>query len=304
MKSSEFAYYYRRFRNYSKVARPDHWFKNVFMLVGMVAAGVYGHVTFNPSLLWMSALALSLACLTSSVNYITNEIIDAQFDFEHPVKKARPIPSGIVTVKKLIYFNIYLAVIALSLSYFFFSRYFFYTIFAFFLQGVLYNVPPVRGKDLPILDVILESVNNPIRLLLGWYAVLPNIHPPLLLLAFYWFFGAFLMNAKRFAEYRFLGRQVALQYRIVFKYYSENFLFWIGFIYTLASVITFVLIALKYKPALLYSSPFVVVFFIWFYILSVQKNSIVKEPERIMEKKAFFSYSLFTLLFMMLTLFL
>lgn len=304
MKFSEFAYYYRRLKTYAQVARPDHWFKNIFMLVGMVAAGVYGQVPFDLSLLWMSVFALFLACLMSSVNYITNEIIDAQYDFEHPLKKARPIPSGVVTVKKLIYLNIYLAVIVLSFSYLLYSKYFFYTAFVFFLQGVLYNVPPIRGKDLPVADVIFESINNPIRLLLGWYAILPNTHPPLLLLICYWFFGAFLMNSKRFAECRFLGKEIATRYRVVFRYYSEEFLWAVSLLYTACTLITFILIALKYKVTLLYSLPFIVIFFVWFYILSLQKNSIVKEPERIMEKGAFFTYSLFTFLFMMLTLFL
>jgi 4-hydroxybenzoate polyprenyltransferase len=274
------------------------------MITGMVAAGIYGHVQFNTYLLTIGVLALFIACLTSSVNYITNEIIDAQFDFEHPLKKTRPIPSGIVTVKKLVYLNIYLSLSILVISYLCYSKFFFYTVFAFFLQGVLYNVPPIRGKDLPVFDVILESVNNPIRLLLGWYAILPHIHPPILLIACYWFFGAYLMNVKRFAEYRFLGKEVALRYRIVFKYYSEIFLGILNAIYSIITIVIFVMIALNYKATLLYSFPFIIVFFIWFSILAFQKNSIVKEPERIMEKKAFFTYSLFTFLFMILTLFL
>ena len=36
-------------------------------------------------------------------------------------------------------------------------------------MGVVYNVKPLRSKDLPIFDVLSESVNNPIRFLIGWY---------------------------------------------------------------------------------------------------------------------------------------
>ncbi len=41
----------------------------------------------------------------------------------------------------------------------------------FALQGVVYNVPPFRTKDRPYLDVISESINNPIRLTIGWAMV-------------------------------------------------------------------------------------------------------------------------------------
>ena len=38
-------------------------------------------------------------------------------------------------------------------------------------MGPVYNVPPIRTKEIPYVDVITESFNNPIRLLLGWFAV-------------------------------------------------------------------------------------------------------------------------------------
>ena len=44
-----------------------------------------------------------------------------------------------------------------------------------------------------------ESLTNPIRIAIGWYAVAPAF-PPALLLATVWTFGAFLMTGKRLAE--------------------------------------------------------------------------------------------------------
>ena len=34
---------------------------------------------------------------------------------------------------------------------------------AFALQGVIYNVPPLRTKEIPYFDVISELINNPLR---------------------------------------------------------------------------------------------------------------------------------------------
>ena len=75
------------------------------------------------------------------------------------------------------------------------------TIAFFWIMGVAYNVRPIRTKEVPYVDVLSESVNNPIRLLLGWFALIPDRFPPISLLLAYWMVGAFFMAMKRFAEY-------------------------------------------------------------------------------------------------------
>src|SRR3546814_12282474 len=48
---------------------------------------------------------------------------------------------------------------------------------AFAAQGLAYNVPPLRTKDVPYLDVLSESVNNPLRLAIGWAMIDPGSLP-------------------------------------------------------------------------------------------------------------------------------
>src|SRR5690606_37839768 len=79
---------------------------------------------------------------------------------------------------------------------------FFWVSVAFLISGLIYNVNPLRSKDRVYLDVITESINNPIRLMLGWAMVDATALPPSSLLLSYWMGGAFLMTVKRFAEYR------------------------------------------------------------------------------------------------------
>ena len=55
---------------------------------------------------------------------------------------------------------------------------FFWSSLFLLVMGCVYNIPPIRSKDLPYVDVLSESVNNPIRLLLGWFAVDPVDFPP------------------------------------------------------------------------------------------------------------------------------
>src|SRR3546814_14017148 len=73
---------------------------------------------------------------------------------------------------------------------------------AFAAQGLAYNVPPLRTKDVPYLDVLSESVNNPLRLAIGWAMIDPGSLPPVSIIIAHWFGGAFLMVTNRLSEYR------------------------------------------------------------------------------------------------------
>jgi hypothetical protein len=46
------------------------------------------------------------------------------------------------------------------------------------LQGIVYNIRPLRTKDKPYLDVISESTNNPRRLTIDWVMIDPFTLPP------------------------------------------------------------------------------------------------------------------------------
>jgi 4-hydroxybenzoate polyprenyltransferase len=75
---------------YVQMARVDHWFKNAFMLLGVIVA-----LFVEPSLMrWdvvpLLLLALLATCLVASSNYVLNEMLDAPYDRKHPVKKHRP----------------------------------------------------------------------------------------------------------------------------------------------------------------------------------------------------------------------
>ncbi|MCK5214119.1 MAG: hypothetical protein KAR05_02045 [Candidatus Omnitrophica bacterium] len=72
-------------------------------------------------------------------------------------------------------------------------------------MGILYNVKPFRTKEKPYVDVLSESLNNPTRLMMGWFMVVDGPLTPLSALIAYWMGGAFLMGVKRFAEYRFIN---------------------------------------------------------------------------------------------------
>jgi len=174
---------------YLGVARPDHWFKNLLVLAGGAVVLWRPEADVGPPLgvLARLALALLVTCLASGANYIANEILDGPRDKVHPVKRFRPVPSRAVSTSRLWMLAALFALLSLGIAYFSLSRQSFLCTLAFLLiGGVLYNVPPLRAKEVPCVDVITESANGPIRIALGWvrrdHRVPAAAHVPSLLL--------------------------------------------------------------------------------------------------------------------------
>ena len=191
-------------KGYVQIARPDHWFKNVFMLPGFALAIFYAPELFQWASVPTVILAFVLTCIVASSNYTINEITDAPTDRLHSVKRFRPAAMGKINVALGCSQWLILGILGIVLGSNLNSA-FGITLFVFWLMGCIYNIPPFRCKDFPYVDVLCESFNNPIRLALGWYALIPELFPPVSLLLAYWMVGAFFMTAKRFAEYRSIG---------------------------------------------------------------------------------------------------
>ncbi len=213
---------------YLKICRIDHWLKNIFIVFGHAVALVLFYQLEPPSdFIWKAALSLVPVCLIASAYYILNEILDAPFDALHPSKKLRGIPAGKVKVPVLWGIMGGLLAVGFTLAWLLFDNHLYFVSLAVLMGfALLYNVPPVRLKDKAFLDVISESINNPLRLLLGWYAVVPAdvaAMPPLSIILAWWFFGALLMTGKRYTEYRFIGcDELSGKYRKSFKVYNEE----------------------------------------------------------------------------------
>lgn len=223
---------------YLKVARIEHWLKNIFIVLGHAVAFVLfynlGFPEVDPDnssalprpFIVQAILSLIPACLLASAYYILNEILDAPFDALHPTKKLRGIPAGKVKVPILWVLIVFLLIGAFALGWWWFpNRGYIISLAILFFCACLYNIPPIRLKDKAFLDVITESFNNPLRLWLGWFAVIPasvSSGPPISIVMAWWFFGALLMTGKRYAEYRFINdEKLSGQYRKSFKTYNQ-----------------------------------------------------------------------------------
>ncbi|MBV9174027.1 MAG: UbiA prenyltransferase family protein, partial [Chloroflexi bacterium] len=207
-------------RGHIQIMRIDHWVKNVFVLPGIIAAISSDPTHIAPNLWVNIVVGLFATCLVASSNYVINEVLDAPFDRFHPIKRARPVPSGRVSIPLAYVEWIALMLIGVGLG-FIVSVGFAATLFILWVMGCLYNIPPIRSKDVPYIDVLSESVNNPLRMLAGWLIASTGSVAPASLLLSYWMVGCFFMATKRYAEYREIGDPVrAASYRKSLAHYT------------------------------------------------------------------------------------
>lgn len=272
------------------LARPDHWFKNVFMLPGAALAMVLSDKAgFGIEMVYL-LIGIVATCLIASANYTINEYLDAEFDRHHPVKKHRPSAAGLVSSRMAYTQWAILAVAGLGISALL-SLQFFLCAFLLLVMGLAYNVKPFRTKDRMYLDVISESINNPLRFMLGWAAIVGDVLPPSSVLIAYWMGGAYLMAIKRYSEYRFINDpKIAGNYRRSFKFYNEESLLVSAFFYALTSAFFLGVFLIKYRVEFLLAMPFLAVLFTWYLKIGMQSDSVTQKPEHLYKERPFALY--------------
>lgn len=219
-----------------------------------------------------------------------NEWLDAEFDKYHPTKKHRSVVEEGAD-KRIVYaLYICLTVIGIVLA-MTISGIFCLMEIWLWVMGILYNVKPFRTKDVPFLDVLSESVNNAIRLLIGWFIVTGEYYPPISLVIGYWFAGAFLMATKRFSEYRMINDpELAGKYRKSFKYYTQNSLLLSSFLYAMISTFFIGIFLIKYRVELILFMPLLMGLFCYYFWISFKEDSAAQKPEKLYKEKGLMLY--------------
>ena len=273
--------------SYLNIARLDHSIKHILIVPGIMLAYLLRGVHTN-SLAVSVGLGLITAICIASANYVINEWLDRDFDKFHPTKAQRfavqqQLRGNIVLVE-------WLALVGAGLACAFASSTLMFLVAGTFaLQGVVYNVPPVRTKDRPYVDVISEAINNPLRLTIGWAMVDPTTLPPSSIILLFWAGGAFLMAAKRLSEFREIvashGRPSLEQYRASFIGYSERSLTVSCFVYALCSTFFLAVFLIKYRIEYLLTVPVVIAVFAHYLALSMDSGSSAQNPEKLLRER-------------------
>jgi decaprenyl-phosphate phosphoribosyltransferase len=270
-----------RLRAHLAIARLDHSIKNLFVLPGVIVPLSIYPALFNLHLVFTLILAFFAVTLVACSNYVINEVLDAPFDRLHPIKRNRPAARGVVHIGAAYvqWLLMMVAGIAIGLL---ISRMFALVALILWIMGCLYNFPPIRTKDVPYLDVLTESINNPLRMLLGWYAVTSILVPPVSLLIAYWMIGCYFMGLKRFSELREIkDRTVAGAYRASFKRYTPESLLVSIVFYASTAMLFLGAFIIRYRIELILAFPLVAFTMAIYLKLAFKADSAVQNPEKL-----------------------
>lgn len=279
---------------YIKIARPDHWIKQFFVFPGCLFAFLLAGMPEDGSHVVFRIIAGFLStCLIASSNYVINEWLDAEFDKFHPTKKYRSVVQEDVK-QKIVYLEYgILTLLGFGAAWAAGMPVLVCEIWLW-VMGILYNVKPFRTKDIAVLDVLSESVNNAIRLLIGWFCITQTLFPPVSIVAGYWMGGAFLMAMKRFAEYRMIGDpSLAGKYRKSFQRYTEQMLLNTAFFYAMSSSFLMGIFLIKYKVEFVLFVPFVFLLFCYYFHIAFKEDSAAQKPEKLFKEKYLMLYIVF-----------
>jgi len=200
-------------KNFISLIRAKDWLKNTFIFVPLVFSG--NMLDIQKGLLAFQAFWIF--CFLSSAIYVFNDLADIEEDKNHPEKRNRPIPSGMVGTQYA--WSVFLLFLALSLlsSLTIGLGFFLFAVF-YALLNIAYSY---RLKRVVILDVFIVASGFVIRLLAGASAV--NVPASQWLLICSFLLALFLAFCKRRHELVILDEK-AESHRDVLKSYSLKFL--------------------------------------------------------------------------------
>ena len=285
---------------YVRALRLERWPRSSAIFLGSAAFVFLNRETAAAlpfgEIAWRLAAAFFLTWGVSTANYVLNEIVDRPYDVHHPTKRLRPLVSGEIKQTPFALIGLLLTAVCLGAAILLFDRTFFLALLTLLVAGVVYNVRPIRAKDIPFFDSISESVNNPIRFLIGWsaLAVIGEL-PPVSVLVCWWAFGNFLMIAKRLSEFRFL-KEKAGEYRISHRKYSRTSLVIGMSASALICLLAFLYFGWTYKLQSFFAiAPFLLVFFGLIFRKTLREAEVMEEPEQLFIRPRYALYAIFLL---------
>jgi len=188
--------------------RPHQWVKNLFVLTPLI----FGKQLSQVDSVLLGGLAFVLFCALSGAVYLLNDIIDAEKDRQHPLKRHRPIPAGRLPVPTawVAFGAIVAAALAGALAV---NLALFGTAAGYLVLNVAYSLVL---KHVVFVDVVSIALGFILRILAGAAAVAVPISIWLVLCTF--LLALFLGLGKRKHELAVFGGDETRRRRVIASY--------------------------------------------------------------------------------------
>jgi len=203
------------FKDILITARPNHYTKNFFVFAGLIFSKNFTNTNDILSVLY----TFISFCFVASAVYFLNDLFDKDFDVLHPTKKNRPIASGRISLKLVIFIYAVLSCIALLISYFGNNFETMIIILLYLMINILYSW---KLKHIVILDLFIVASGFILRVLAGCIAIDVVVSDWLLLSVL--FLSLLLAVSKRRYEYMENFSTNNSTTRKVIKCYNEKLL--------------------------------------------------------------------------------
>ena len=166
----------RKLKGLAWEMRPWQWYKQVIVFIPLVFSGQFLMVeSFFDTL--ASALAFSLV---AGANYVLNDISDREEDRKHPIKKNRPIASGLIGVRSGMILSILSFIAGFYVAYSVNNLVLAVIVF-YLLQNLAYSY---RLKEILFVDITVIAVGFVLRAVAGVFAISSSLSPWLIICTF------------------------------------------------------------------------------------------------------------------------
>lgn len=218
----------------AEALRPVQWIKNLSLFAALILTG---QMT-QPELLSKTILGFIVFCLLSSSSYLVNDLIDADNDRLHPVKKNRPIARRAISEPTAIVTAFVLFLVGIVLSTFVNSTFLILALIFAFLQ---YSYSFILKKK-AILDILGISIFFIIRVYAGEIAI--GFHLPIWIMLTVIFLSLFIASGKRRSELVKTGPAT----RLALKGYGKSLLNFYTTIFAVCTMITYAMFTFFEEP--------------------------------------------------------
>ena len=195
-----------------RTTRPRQWPKNLLVFAAPLAGATLG----RPDGFGYAVLAgVAFGCASAAV-YLVNDVVDAERDRRHPVKRHRPVASGTLPGKQALALAVLAAVCAVAVGVVIGEPLLVATAAGYLCLSFLYSA---RLKHVAFLEMVLVASGFLLRVLGG--AAATHVRPSIWFLLVCSLGALGVAVAKRYTELTSLGAD-AVRHRPVMRWYRPR----------------------------------------------------------------------------------